>query len=170
MQRLLTFLCTLPLLALVTGFVWNDPTWEEINATIDRQYPTVENIDVDTLKKSLEQGLPPVLIDVREKEEFAVSHLPHAVNLRSAAAVASPKDTPIVVYCSVGIRSAAFAKELQERGYSNVRNLRGSIFAWGNKNYPLWRGNTQVRAVHPYNKRWGALLNPELHRYEVKTP
>jgi rhodanese-related sulfurtransferase len=167
MQRLHTFLYALPLLALLTGFMWSNPTWEEINTAIDRQYPTVENIDVESLKTALDLGQPPVLIDVREEKEYAVSHLPHAVNLHNVAAVTFPKDTPLVIYCSVGVRSAAFAKELKDMGFSNIRNLRGSIFAWGNKNYPLWRGNVQVRAVHPYNKRWGTLLNPKLHMFEV---
>ena len=169
MKRFFTFCCTLPLLALLTGFFRSTPTWEEVNATIDRQYPTIASIDVDTLKALLDAGQPPVLIDVRGKDEFAASQLPQASNISTASEVAYAKDTPIVVYCSVGIRSAAFAKALQEKGFTDVRNLRGSIFLWANRGYPLQRGEQRVRAVHPYDKNWGILLNPELHKYQPGT-
>jgi rhodanese-related sulfurtransferase len=167
MKRFFSCCCVLSLTLLFTGFFWGEPTWEEINSSIDHQYPTVKNLDVDTLKAALDQGQPPVLIDVREKDEFAVSHLPNAVNFSNAHAVAYPKDTAIVVYCSVGFRSAAFAKELAEQGFTNVRNLRGSIFAWANLGYPLRRGFMPTRAVHPYNKKWGTLLKEELHIFSV---
>jgi rhodanese-related sulfurtransferase len=157
----------IPLLLLFCGFFWSDPSWEQINATIEHKYPSVKNIDIESLKASLDQGNFLILIDVRKEDEFAVSHLQAAVNTQKATAVNHPKDTPIVVYCSVGVRSADFAKKLDELGFTNVLNLRGSIFAWGNKGYPLIRGTTAVNTVHPYNKKWGKLLNQELHQYRV---
>ena len=165
MKRLLLLCTILPLSLLLCGFFGGTPTWKGINATIDRQYPMVKDIDIDSLKDSLDQGKPVLLIDVRDKEEFAVSHLPGAVNLTQAREVTVAKDAAIVVYCSVGVRSASFAKELSERGFTDVRNLRGSIFAWGNKGYPLRRGVTPVTVVHPYDKKWGVLLKREMHAY-----
>lgn len=161
----------MPLALLLVGFLMFDqPTWEKINANIEQHYPKVKHLDVDSLKASLDQGRPPVLIDVREKEEFAVSHLPNAINTSKAEEVSYPKDTPMVIYCSVGMRSAAFANELEEKGFTEIHNLRGSIFAWANKGYPLRRGTLTVKAVHPYDKKWGTLLNPELHMYRVDSP
>lgn len=171
LQRLsLPALLTLfsPLFLLLCGFLWSSPNWEEINSTIDRQYPSVKNIDIDTLRTLFKKGDHFILIDVREKDEFAVSHLPHAVNIIESSAVNSPKDTPVVVYCSVGLRSADFVEKLGDLGFTKVLNLRGSIFAWANKGYPLVRGNTIVHVVHPYNEKWGELLNPELHSYKVE--
>lgn len=147
-------------------FLFDRPTWEKINTIIDQHYPTVKHQDIDTLKAALDVGKLPVLIDVREKEEFAVSHLPNAINVTKADEISYPKDTPLVIYCSVGVRSAAFVKELDEKGFTEVRNLRGSIFAWANKNYPLQQGTLTVKAVHPYDKKWGTLLNQELHKYK----
>lgn len=168
MKRTSHLVLPLPLLLLLCGFFWSNPTWEQVNATIDRKYPSVKNINITNLKTLLNQGKVFVLIDVREKEEFAVSHLPTAVNIQKSAAVHYPKNTPIVVYCSVGVRSADFAEKLGDLGFTSVLNLRGSIFAWANKGYPIVRGNTAVNAVHPYNKKWGKLLNRGLHMY--KTP
>jgi rhodanese-related sulfurtransferase len=169
MKRFSHLAFLLPLLLLLCGFFWSNPTWEQVNSTIDQKYPSVENIDVNDLKTSLDQGHLFILIDVREEDEFAVSHLPNSINITKAAAVHYPKDTPIIVYCSVGVRSADFAEKLGDLGFTKVLNLRGSIFAWGNKGYPLIRGNRAVSVVHPYNKKWEKLLNRELHMYRVNS-
>ena len=42
------------------------------------------------------------------------------------------QDAPIVVYCSVGIRSQRVGQQLLEAGYTQVWNLRGGIFKFGN--------------------------------------
>ncbi len=165
MNRALRFTVYLPLLLLLSGFFWSDPTWEEVNRTIDRKYLTVKNINTESLKTFLNQGKQPVLIDVREKDEFAVSHLPTAINITEINEVPYPTDVPIVVYCSVGVRSANFAKQLGARGFTKILNLRGSIFEWANKGYPLMRGNREVNVVHPYNRKWAKLLKQELHQY-----
>lgn len=167
MTRFSHLIFFIPFLLLLCGFLWSDPTWEEVNASIDQQYPFIKNIDVNSLKTSLDQGRLFILIDVREEDEFAVSHLPNAVNITKAAAVNYPKDSQIVVYCSVGVRSADFAEKLGDLGFTRVLNLRGSIFSWGNNGYPLVRGNKAVRVVHPYNKKWGKLLNRKLHMYRM---
>ena len=45
----------------------------------------------------------------------------------------------------------------------NVFNLQGSIFQWANEGRLLMANDRAVHAVHPYNERWGVLLNPQLH-------
>ncbi len=66
------------------------------------------------------------------------------------------------------LRSAKFAKTLNQRGYAHVFNLRGSIFEWANNGYPLKRGEQIVSVVHPYNKKWGSLVKKSLHAYHVQ--
>jgi rhodanese-related sulfurtransferase len=155
------------LLLLLCGFSWSALTWEIIDATIDRKFPDVKNIDTDTLNTLINQGKNLVLIDVREKSEFAVSNIPTAINIPRVDDVLFKKDALIIVYCSVGLRSANFAQKLTAHGFTKILNLRGSIFQWGNKGYPLQRGETTVKAVHPYNNKWGQLLNPKLRQYQV---
>jgi 3-mercaptopyruvate sulfurtransferase SseA len=72
-----------------------------------------------------------------------------------------------VTYCSVGYRSGAFAKKLQTTGYTNVKNMSGSIFRWANEGRPVERDDHRVEKVHPYNSVWGKLLKPQL-RADVK--
>ena len=166
MRRIPGFLFFFPLLLLLCGFFWDKPTWEAINQGIAHNYPTVRHIDTDTVRNDLEQGKKMVLIDVRKKEEYDVSHLPSSVNIIHAKDIALPKDTPLIVYCSVGVRSAKFAKQLGNIGYTNVFNLRGSIFEWANKGYSVMSKKTKVKSVHPFNRKWGTLLKKELHSYK----
>ncbi len=107
----------------------------------------------------------PILLDVRTKAEFEVSHLRGAQRVEpgsEADAIEIAKGKPIVTYCSVGYRSGAFATKLQEAGYKNVRNMSGSIFAWANDGYPVERDGQRVQKVHPYNEEWGKLLHEPL--------
>jgi rhodanese-related sulfurtransferase len=110
-----------------------------------------------------QEGRPPVLIDTREPREYAVSHLPGALNLPTLQAVrraAVPMDAEVVVYCTVGYRSAHLARQLQDAGYTDVANLQGSIVAWHNEGLPLVSGGIAVDRVHPYDAFWGRLLEP----------
>ena len=112
----------------------------------------------------------PLLLDVREKEEYEVSHLKDAVLATSdkealEALEGVPPDRPVVLYCSVGYRSSEMAGFLQKRGYEKVYNLEGSIFAWANEGKPVYRGDERVDRVHPYDRVWGKLLKKALRSW-----
>ena len=67
-----------------------------------------------------------------------------------------PKDTPIVVYCSIGVRSEHIGQKLEEKGFTNVYNLYGSIFEWANKGYNLVDyDGSPTKKIHAYNWVWG---------------
>ena len=147
-------------------------SWEEVDARIEREFPDVRLLEVAELAPRLRsQGThadAPVLIDVRDDDEFAVSRLGGAQNIRTAEDIAaqfSDKDTEIVVYCSVGYRSAEIAQHLMNLGYSRVSNLRHSIFAWANQGLPLVSDGGATNKVHPYNRIWGSLLDEEHRQY-----
>lgn len=138
-------------------------TWDSLLHAIRRRFPTVRQISTAELAAWLEdpQKSPPVLIDARHRWEFEVSHLPgarHATSVGAARRLGLMPQQPIVVYCSVGYRSSALAEKLRRAGFPNVANLEGSIFAWANEGRKLLRGTREVTRVHPYNARWGELL------------
>lgn len=130
---------------------------------------TVPTVSCNELKKELKNV---VLLDTRAKNEYDVSHLPEArwvgydeFNPKSVADL--PKNTPIVVYCTVGVRSERVGEKLKAAGFQNVRNLYGSIFEWVNQ------GNTVVdnqgkptQKVHAYSRTWGIWLNKGEKVYE----
>ena len=147
-------------------------TWRAVDQMIASKFPDVPTITTDSLAQRLDASGAerPLLLDARSPEEYAVSHLPGArrVNPDSAAVPrldTLSTETPIVVYCSVGYRSARVASRLRERGFTNVANLKGSIFRWANEGRSVVRDGVPVRAVHPYDASWGTLLDDELHAY-----
>ena len=138
--------------------------WKE---RIRREFPKVARRTVEQLAAQLRSAKDetplPLLLDARAPKEYAVSHLPgarSAEDLEAALAElrGAPKDREVVVYCSIGYRSAHLARELERRGYRNVQNLEGSIFEWANTGKPLVRGEQRVQGVHPYDETWGELL------------
>jgi len=143
--------------------------WPEVKGWVRGEFPDVPLTTVDELRDRLaEPEAPrPVLLDARAPEEFAVSHLLGARNAPTedgalAALEGAPKDTPIVVYCSIGYRSAVLTRQLAARGYTEVRNLEGSIFEWANRGYPVYLDEEQVECVHPFDAEWGRLLERSL--------
>ena len=145
--------------------------WAETKELVRNRFPEVRQISVDELAQRLAatDTAPPLLVDVREREEYEVSHLPDAVwasndDLERLVRDAGP-DREIVLYCSVGYRSSSAAKELEESGFDNVANLEGSIFEWANAGHPVERGGQSVREVHPYDEEWGRLLKEDLRAY-----
>ncbi len=141
--------------------------WAIVNFKVRHDFPTVRRIDSEHLSQWLSDPnrARPILLDVRTQEEYDISHLHNAQRVEPGSRVTSitvPRDKPIVTYCSVGYRSAAFAKALQEAGFKNVQNLSGSIFDWANKGYPIEQQGYPVKKVHPYDDRWGSLLKREL--------
>jgi len=141
--------------------------WTIVNFKVRHDFPTVRRIDSQRLWQWLSDPhrAQPILFDVRTKEEYNISHLHDAQSIEPGSSVMSiniPREKPIVTYCSVGYRSAAFAKALQDAGFKDVQNLTGSIFDWANNGFPIERQGQPVKKVHPYNERWGRLLKKEL--------
>lgn len=143
-------------------------TMESRISSVREKFPEVEHIGTATLVALQHSGSTLLILDVRTPEEFAVSHLPGARNIREAEnaepLVAELKPDFVVLYGSTGLRSAVLAKELQDRGVSGVRNMAGSIFAWANEGLPMENEDGgSVRVVHPGDRSEGHLLKSELH-------
>lgn len=71
----------------------------------------------------------PVIIDVREPNEFAGGHVPGAINVPPTQLQAGAdalrdidRDTPVIVYCISGSRSNAAIPYLQQLGFHNITN------------------------------------------------
>lgn len=138
--------------------------WAFVDRMIESEFGSVPAVTTDSLARMIEAEADPVLLDVRTREEYEVSHLPGAVRVDPEGPwpeLDSLQQTgrPVVAYCSVGYRSAALTEALRERGVEVV-NLEGSIFRWANEGRPLVRGGEQVEVVHPYDRLWGQLLKP----------
>ena len=106
------------------------------------------------------------LLDTRELEEFQVSHLKNAIWVGaktfepdSVSALIKDKNSAIIVYCSIGVRSEKIGEKLIAEGYTNVKNLYGGIFDWKNNGRPVFDStDNETEKVHAFNKYWGRLL------------
>ena len=140
------------------------------NAALDEKLGGMLRYDVPLVSAdSLALEPQPLLLDVREPEEYAVSHLPGAIQVAPRALPAwldtVERDRVIVVYCSVGYRSERFGRDLRAAGFTEVRNLYGSIFEWVDRGYPVVDSAGPTAAVHTYNKRWGRWLrSPDVQK------
>ena len=143
-------------------------TWDVVFGWIQHNWPEVPQISTDELARRMaREGASPFLIDVRTREEYKVSHLPGAVWAETPSEITAVLRTvsdqqPVVLYCSVGVRSSKAAANLMRSGRAYVFNLQGSIFKWANEGRPLTADDHSAHVVHPYNERWGVLLKPEL--------
>ena len=107
-----------------------------------------------------------VFLDTREIGEFEVSHLKNAVwvgydtfDPKIVKDSIPDANTPIVVYCSIGVRSENIGEKLQKLGYTNIQNLYGGIFKWKNMGNPVFDSiGNETEKVHAFNKLWGKLL------------
>jgi rhodanese-related sulfurtransferase len=78
----------------------------------------------------------PVIIDVRESEEYAdgyvaqAKHLSRGVLEQKIAEMVPEFSTPIVLYCDRGERAALAAENLVKMGYQYVRSLQGGLQNW----------------------------------------
>jgi molybdopterin/thiamine biosynthesis adenylyltransferase/rhodanese-related sulfurtransferase len=86
---------------------------------------------------------PPVMIDVRDPDEYRDGHIEEASNIsrgflefRIPSAAGDPA-TPIVLYCQTGLRSMLAAKVLHDLGYQNVVNLQGGYQKWVQSGLPV---------------------------------
>jgi len=94
------------------------------------------DITASELKKRLQAGETPVIIDVRETWENEEASIPGNQNIPlgslpdKLADLEDLKDQEIIVHCKGGGRSSKAKMFLTQQGFSNVRNLEGGMQAY----------------------------------------
>lgn len=145
-------------------------TLSKIQDRVRQDYSAVKHLATKALIDQLAADKDVLLFDVREKDEFAVSHLEGAKRvdpgtwrwtfLNSHGKAAAGKI--VVFYCSVGVRSSRLAAAVQsglmKAGAKAVYNLDGGIFAWHNQKRPLMSTTGPTDFVHPFDAKWGRLV------------
>jgi molybdopterin/thiamine biosynthesis adenylyltransferase/rhodanese-related sulfurtransferase len=102
----------------------------------------IDEVDAARAQELLAAASRPLLVDVREQDEWSEGHIPGAVHvprgfLESRIESAAPDRTaPVIVYCAAGARSAFAAKTLEELGYENVVSLAGGYTEWKRNGFP----------------------------------
>ena len=153
---------------------------DSVHEWIEDAYPAVDHIDAQTYLQAVSSPEDVVLFDVREPEEFAVSHLQGAIQVDPEITEAEfmaqfgdeLKDKQVVFYCSVGRRSSLLADKVSdtlfEQGAEEVYNLKHGIFGWHDEQKPLVNASQSTDYVHPFSWRWKRYLKrKDMARYKI---
>jgi sulfur-carrier protein adenylyltransferase/sulfurtransferase len=138
------------------------PTYREL---LQQTRSEISEIDASQARDRIESA-EPVVVDVREQDEWDEGHIPGAVHvprghLESRIERLAPDTSrPVVVYCSAGNRSAFAAKTLAELGYEDVVSLAGGFTDWKRNGFPV---QLQAGLEAPQRARYSRhLLIPEV--------
>jgi rhodanese-related sulfurtransferase len=147
----------------------------KVEAMVRTGYADVAQLPAEKLAELVARGDDLLILDVREEEEYRVSHIAGAIQVDPgiwswpflSRFGAAAKGKKVVVYCSVGVRSSKLAGRVQEglsaAGATGVYNLVGGIFRWHNDQRPLVDDKGATALVHPYDANWGGLLLRQEH-------
>ena len=96
---------------------------------------TYQQITQEKAKEIMETQNP-IVLDVREQDEFDAGHIPGALLLpvgtisgKTATAVIPKLDSVVLVYCRSGNRSKTASSALADLGYTNIYEF-GGINTW----------------------------------------
>lgn len=103
-------------------------------STLPKADGSVPEMSVQELKRKRDEGVPLLLLDVREPHEYEIARIDGA-KLIPLGELPERMDelgdaAEIIVHCHSGVRSAHAVDQLKRAGLSNVSNLAGGIEAW----------------------------------------
>ena len=107
----------------------------------------VPTLDVIELNKKLKNGKRPLLIDVRQPDEYRNGHIAGAKLIplgelkRNIKKLSQNKE--IVVVCASGNRSRTATRILVDAGF-DATNVKGGMLSWRRNRFPVKKGD----AVH----------------------
>jgi molybdopterin/thiamine biosynthesis adenylyltransferase/rhodanese-related sulfurtransferase len=115
------------------------PSYRELLQQVKSE---IDETDVAEARDLLAGDGRPLVVDVRELDEWTEGRIPGAIhiprgNLESRIEQAAPDKTqPVLLYCAGGSRSAFAAKSLEELGYEHVTSLAGGYTDWKRSGLP----------------------------------
>ncbi|MCT4640998.1 MAG: rhodanese-like domain-containing protein [Bacteriovoracaceae bacterium] len=124
----------------------------EMATKFDAPFKTVKDVNFEKY----------VLIDVRNKEEFNISHIKSSINIPYASykkeILKLNRNKKYIVYCSVGYRSGKVVQYMKEHGIVGY-NLYGGIFSWYNQGKKVYSKGSETKNIHTYSKSWSKWID-----------
>jgi len=116
----------------------------EVEFPLVSEIASIPLITARDLSRALASSSPPLLLDVREPEEFVgeLGHIEGSLLVpmdaleRRLPKLAGYVDREVVLVCRAGARSASAGAMLSRAGFAKVRNLEGGMLAWNDARLP----------------------------------
>jgi len=107
----------------------------------------VRQLDAAQVRMLTESSPGPVIVDVREPEEYTgeLGHIAESILIPlkdltgRADELSANKERQIIVVCRAGVRSTTAAAILTGLGYEHVSNLKGGMLDWNQQQLPVER-------------------------------
>ena len=144
-------------IAVVIGILASGQANAQLGSLFGRK-ESVPEIKVEQLRQlkfhEANKDSPYVLVDVRTKEESAVSLIPGAISKFDYELHRDRyRDRTVITYCTSGYRSEQYARELIGQGVK-AQNFKGSILEWCRDGLPLVNPEGEsTNRVHTYSAR-----------------
>lgn len=114
---------------------------------VDQAKRRIQEQTVEEVKARLDAGEDFALVDVREDREWVTAHITGAHHIgkgvleRDVEKSLPDTQTPMVLYCGGGSRSALAAEMLQRMGYTKVVSMAGGFSGWKSAGFPVSVGD-----------------------------
>jgi rhodanese-related sulfurtransferase len=145
---------------------------------IEECLDTVEEVFPWDLEEELQSDNKPLLLDIREPEEFNAMRLKDSMNVprgvleqscewdfeETIPDLVQARDKPIVVICRSGNRSVLAAYTMQQMGYENVKSLKTGLKGWTDYEQPLVDNNNQEIDIDDADEYFASKVKPEQMR------
>ena len=124
---------------------------------VKNDFKEVSEIKLSKFRKLSEENKVQ-LVDVRKEKERDVSMISGAISKNEFEKnIKKYEDKIIVVYCTIGYRSAKYIKKLKKKNVL-AYNLEGSILGWVHEALPVVNPTKEeVKRVHVYGRSWNVL-------------
>jgi rhodanese-related sulfurtransferase len=104
----------------------------------------VPSVDASEFQARLKNGQRPLVIDVRQPDEYRTGHIAGAklipLGELSRRMKEIPQNREIVCVCASGSRSSSATRALAQAGF-NVLNLKGGMLGWSRQSLPVKKGD-----------------------------
>ena len=148
------------------------------NQLIEQCLETVEEIFPWDLEEELQSGKKPLILDIREPEEFNAMHIKDSLNVprgileqscewdyeETVPELVQARDKPIVLVCRSGNRSVLAAYTMQQMGYQNVKSLKTGLKGWTDYEQPLVDNNNKDVDIDDADEYFVSKVKPEQMR------
>lgn len=145
---------------------------------IEECLDTVTEIFPWDLEEKLQSGDEPILLDIREPDEFKAMRLKNSINVprgileqscewdfeETMPELVKARDKEIVMICRSGNRSVLAAYTLQQMGYQKVLSLKTGLRGWNDYEQPLVDNNNQPVEIDDADEYFTSKVRPDQER------